>query len=69
MESTGGYEDALEKEIFELEAFIHKKGLDKQLILWRKSADYADDLHDYERYVEEEAEKIDAENVEMKEDG
>ena len=62
----GGYEDALEQEIFELESFIHSKGLDKQLEMWRKSADYEDDLKEYERFIAEEAEKIDTDNAEGK---
>jgi hypothetical protein len=60
-----GYEDALEQEIFELEAFLHAKGLDKQLEQWRKSADYEDDLKSYEQFVKEEAEKIDMDTIEI----
>lgn len=71
MEDKGpeGYEDALEQEIFELEAFIHAKGLDKQMEQWRKSADYGDDLKSYEQYVKEEAEKIDTDTMEINEEG
>jgi hypothetical protein len=64
--SEGGYEDALEQELFEIEAFLHKKGLTKQLELWRKSADYEDDLKDYERFIAQEAERMDSENSENK---
>lgn len=63
-----GYEDALEQEIFELEAFIHAKGLDKQMENWRRSANYEDDLKSYEQYVKEEAEKIDTDTMEIRED-
>jgi hypothetical protein len=63
-----GYEDALEEEIFELESFIHAKGLDRQLEQWRKSADYEDDLKSYEQYIKEEAEKIDTETMRINED-
>ncbi len=62
-----GYEDALEQEIFELESFIHAKGLDKQMEQWRKSADYEDDLKSYEQYIKEEAEKIDTDTMEIDE--
>ncbi|HLD87167.1 MAG TPA: hypothetical protein VJB12_03810 [Candidatus Nanoarchaeia archaeon] len=58
----GSYEDQLEQEIFELEAFLHSRGLSKQMEMWRKSADYETDLKDYERHIEEEAKKIDEEN-------
>jgi hypothetical protein len=64
---VAGYEDALEQEIFELEAFIHAKGLDKQMESWRRSADYEDDLKSYEQYVKEEAEKIDTDTMEIDE--
>ncbi len=61
-EREEGYEDKLEKEIYELEAFIHKKGLEGQLDLWRRSADYDDDLEEYGRKIAEEAEELDEGN-------
>ncbi len=64
-----GYEDALEQEIFELEAFVHKKGLDKQLELWRKGPEMNDDLKDYEQFIAEEAERIDPGRMEIKDEG
>jgi hypothetical protein len=65
---TAGYEEALEQEIFELESFIHAKGLDKQLDQWRRSADHEDDLKSYEQYIKEEAEKIDTDTMEIKDE-
>ena len=61
-EREEGYEDKLEKEIYELEAFIHKKGLEGQLDLWRRSADYDGDLEEYGRLINEQAEEIDEGN-------
>jgi hypothetical protein len=63
-----GYEDTLEQEIFELEAFIHAKGLDKQMDNWRRSADYEDDLKSYEQFIKEEAERIDTDTMTMKDE-
>ncbi len=65
---VAGYEDSLEQEIFELEAFVHAKGLDGQLEQWRTSADYEDDLKVYEQYIKEEAEKIDIDAMEIDEE-
>jgi len=64
---TEGYEDALEQEIFELESFIHSKGLDKQLEQWRKGADYESDLKSYEQYIKEEADRLDIDRMEINE--
>ncbi|HII65176.1 TPA: hypothetical protein HA295_00180 [Candidatus Woesearchaeota archaeon] len=58
MEENEGQQDALQKEIFDLEAFIHKNGLDEALERWRESADYEDDLKEYESYVQEEADEM-----------
>lgn len=58
MEDDEVRQDALQKEIFDLQAFIHKNGLDKELERWRESADYEDDLKDYESYVQEEADEM-----------
>ncbi len=60
--ADGSYEDQLEQELFELEAFLHSKGLVKELELWRNSAEYEYDLKQYERHIEEEAKNIDDEN-------
>ena len=60
--------EGLEQELSELYAFIHKKGLQKQLELWRKGADHEDDLKEYEKYAEEQAERIDSASMKIGED-
>lgn len=58
-----GYVDQLEEELLETEAFIHKKGLTEELDKWRESDERDQDIEEYEKAVEEEADELDPEDI------
>ena len=59
-----GYVEAMERQIEELEAFIHKKGLDEELDEWRDDPESMEaDIKEYEKHVYDESGDINMEDI------